>query len=182
MDNITEQAMNEIETRHNEIIKLENSIRELHDMFMDMAMLVESQVKTPIRSQHLQLCGLGLGQLRVKTNPQMLNSFIKLAIHLPTRTIYSYNSTIRIQNFFLLVVWKGSQAYEKVHSYSTINQLKHAVCLHHGNNSHRRKLAVFNFTQVSACIIIDISLSVPTELDGGYVFSSICLSVCKISQ
>ncbi|XP_039643056.1 syntaxin-1A isoform X2 [Perca fluviatilis] len=43
MDNITEQAMNEIETRHNEIIKLENSIRELHDMFMDMAMLVESQ-------------------------------------------------------------------------------------------------------------------------------------------
>ncbi|KAJ7997021.1 hypothetical protein DPEC_G00224590 [Dallia pectoralis] len=41
--NINEQAMNEIETRHAEIIKLENSIRELHDMFMDMAMLVESQ-------------------------------------------------------------------------------------------------------------------------------------------
>uniref|UniRef100_A0A673GZE9 Syntaxin-1A n=1 Tax=Sinocyclocheilus rhinocerous TaxID=307959 RepID=A0A673GZE9_9TELE len=41
--NISEQAMNEIETRHNEIIKLENSIRELHDMFVDMAMLVESQ-------------------------------------------------------------------------------------------------------------------------------------------
>lgn len=48
MDNITQQAMNEIETRHNEIIKLENSIRELHDMFMDMAMLVESQVKTDL--------------------------------------------------------------------------------------------------------------------------------------
>lgn len=48
MDNITQQAMNEIETRHNEIIKLENSIRELHDMFMDMAMLVESQVKTTL--------------------------------------------------------------------------------------------------------------------------------------
>ncbi|XP_043115838.1 syntaxin-1A isoform X1 [Puntigrus tetrazona] len=40
---ISEQAMNEIETRHNEIIKLENSIRELHDMFVDMAILVESQ-------------------------------------------------------------------------------------------------------------------------------------------
>lgn len=52
MDNITEQAMNEIETRHNEIIKLENSIRELHDMFMDMAMLVESQVKT-LQFRHL---------------------------------------------------------------------------------------------------------------------------------
>ena len=38
------QALNEIETRHNEIIKLETSIRELHDMFVDMAMLVESQV------------------------------------------------------------------------------------------------------------------------------------------
>lgn len=58
MDNITEQAMNEIETRHNEIIKLENSIRELHDMFMDMAMLVESQVKkTPMPPQYQQLCG-----------------------------------------------------------------------------------------------------------------------------
>ncbi|XP_072106055.1 syntaxin-1B-like [Mobula birostris] len=40
---ITKQALNEIETRHTEIIKLENSIRELHDMFVDMAMLVESQ-------------------------------------------------------------------------------------------------------------------------------------------
>jgi t-SNARE complex subunit (syntaxin) len=42
---IDKQALNEIETRHTEIIKLENSIRELHDMFVDMAMLVESQVK-----------------------------------------------------------------------------------------------------------------------------------------
>lgn len=41
---MTKQALNEIETRHNEIIKLETSIRELHDMFVDMAMLVESQV------------------------------------------------------------------------------------------------------------------------------------------
>ncbi|XP_074046514.1 syntaxin-1A [Macrotis lagotis] len=41
--NITKQALSEIETRHSEIIKLENSIRELHDMFTDMAMLVESQ-------------------------------------------------------------------------------------------------------------------------------------------
>lgn len=42
---MTKQALNEIETRHTEIIKLENSIRELHDMFVDMAMLVESQVR-----------------------------------------------------------------------------------------------------------------------------------------
>lgn len=37
------QSLKDIEARHNDIIKLENSIRELHDMFMDMAMLVESQ-------------------------------------------------------------------------------------------------------------------------------------------
>lgn len=42
---ISKQALSEIETRHSEIIKLENSIRELHDMFTDMAMLVESQVR-----------------------------------------------------------------------------------------------------------------------------------------
>ena len=34
----------DIEARHNDIMKLEQSIKELHDMFMDMAMLVESQV------------------------------------------------------------------------------------------------------------------------------------------
>lgn len=43
------QTLADIEARHADIIKLENSIRELHDMFMDMAMLVESQVRT-IRS------------------------------------------------------------------------------------------------------------------------------------
>lgn len=80
MDNITQQAMNEIETRHNEIIKLENSIRELHDMFMDMAMLVESQVKTLISLSpflFLQLCCLSLGQMHAnETNMQMLNMLI----------------------------------------------------------------------------------------------------------
>ncbi|XP_062399180.1 syntaxin-2 [Sardina pilchardus] len=40
---ITRQALNEIESRHQDIIRLESSIKELHDMFMDMAMLVETQ-------------------------------------------------------------------------------------------------------------------------------------------
>ena len=39
------QSLKDIEARHEDIMKLENSIRELHDMFMDMAMLVESQVR-----------------------------------------------------------------------------------------------------------------------------------------
>lgn len=40
------QTLADIEARHADIIKLETSIKELHDMFMDMAMLVESQVST----------------------------------------------------------------------------------------------------------------------------------------
>ncbi|CAH2295699.1 syntaxin-2 isoform X1 [Pelobates cultripes] len=40
---ITRQALNEIESRHKDIIKLESSIRELHEMFVDIAMLVETQ-------------------------------------------------------------------------------------------------------------------------------------------
>lgn len=52
---MTKQALNEIETRHTEIIKLENSIRELHDMFVDMAMLVESQVRGTTAGKHTRL-------------------------------------------------------------------------------------------------------------------------------
>ncbi|XP_038229909.1 syntaxin-2 isoform X3 [Dermochelys coriacea] len=40
---ITRQALNEIESRHKDIMKLESSIRELRDMFMDLAMFVETQ-------------------------------------------------------------------------------------------------------------------------------------------
>nr|XP_055051873.1 syntaxin-1A isoform X1 [Misgurnus anguillicaudatus] len=42
---ITEQAVKEIELRHSEIISLEKSLHELHEMFMQMAMLIESQGK-----------------------------------------------------------------------------------------------------------------------------------------
>lgn len=44
------QTLADIEARHNDIMKLEASIRELHDMFMDMAMLVESQVNLGVVS------------------------------------------------------------------------------------------------------------------------------------
>uniref|UniRef100_A0A8C0HD77 Syntaxin 2 n=1 Tax=Chelonoidis abingdonii TaxID=106734 RepID=A0A8C0HD77_CHEAB len=40
---ITRQALNEIESRHKDIMKLESSLRALHEMFMDMAMFVEAQ-------------------------------------------------------------------------------------------------------------------------------------------
>ncbi|KAG8505735.1 Syntaxin-3 [Galemys pyrenaicus] len=40
---ISRQALSEIEGRHKDIVQLESSIKELHDMFMDIAMLVENQ-------------------------------------------------------------------------------------------------------------------------------------------
>uniref|UniRef100_A0A8B9K7F0 Syntaxin-3 n=1 Tax=Astyanax mexicanus TaxID=7994 RepID=A0A8B9K7F0_ASTMX len=40
---ISKQALNEIEARHKDIMRLESSIKELHDMFVDIAMLVENQ-------------------------------------------------------------------------------------------------------------------------------------------
>ncbi|KAM9463162.1 syntaxin-4 isoform 1-T1 [Clarias gariepinus] len=39
----TRQALNEIESRHDEILKLEKSIRDLHEMFQYLAMEVEAQ-------------------------------------------------------------------------------------------------------------------------------------------
>lgn len=41
---ISKQALSEIEGRHKDILRLESSIKELHDMFVDIAMLVENQV------------------------------------------------------------------------------------------------------------------------------------------
>lgn len=43
----TEQAkqmLADVEARHNDILKLEKSLKELHDLFLEMAILVESQV------------------------------------------------------------------------------------------------------------------------------------------
>lgn len=53
------QTLADIEARHNDIMRLETSIRELHDMFMDMAMLVESQVNRKI--SHLMNFLMNLG-------------------------------------------------------------------------------------------------------------------------
>ncbi len=40
-----QQSLDEIEARHHDITKLENSIRELHNMFLDLAVLVADQVE-----------------------------------------------------------------------------------------------------------------------------------------
>jgi len=38
------ESLADIEARHEDIMKLENSIRELHEVFVQMAVLVENQV------------------------------------------------------------------------------------------------------------------------------------------
>lgn len=53
---IAKQTLADIEARHNDILKLEQSIKELHDMFMDMAMLVESQVKKYLNINFFYSC------------------------------------------------------------------------------------------------------------------------------
>uniref|UniRef100_A0A8C1J493 Syntaxin 3 n=1 Tax=Cyprinus carpio TaxID=7962 RepID=A0A8C1J493_CYPCA len=48
---ISKQALSEIEARHKDIMRLESSIKELHDMFVDIAMLVENQVRVCLLSR-----------------------------------------------------------------------------------------------------------------------------------
>lgn len=50
---INQQALNEIEARHKDIMRLESSIKELHDMFVDIAMLVENQVNESFKGNLL---------------------------------------------------------------------------------------------------------------------------------
>ncbi|KAF3704104.1 Syntaxin-4 [Channa argus] len=48
----TKQALNEIESRHDEILKLERSIRDLHEMFQYLAMEVEAQGEMVNQIEH----------------------------------------------------------------------------------------------------------------------------------
>jgi Syntaxin len=78
------QTLADIEARHADIIKLENSIRELHDMFMDMAMLVESQVMQTIQLKFVLYIGIcymfDLGAVDVCCCLyQMMNNFINFS-------------------------------------------------------------------------------------------------------
>lgn len=56
------ERLADIEARHNDIIKLEKSIGELHDMFIDMAMIVENQVSfmPPSPREYLVILGVSV--------------------------------------------------------------------------------------------------------------------------
>ncbi|XP_038056947.1 syntaxin-like isoform X1 [Patiria miniata] len=81
------QTLRDIEARHNDIIKLENSIRELHDMFMDMAMLVESQ-----------------GEMidRIEYNVEQSVDYVETA-KMDTKKAVKYQSKARRKKIYILI-------------------------------------------------------------------------------
>nr|CAD2129345.1 unnamed protein product [Meloidogyne enterolobii] len=82
------QTLADIEARHNDIMRLESSIRELHDMFMDMAMLVESQ-----------------GEMvdRIEYNVEHAKEFVDRAVA-DTKKAVQYQSKARRKKIFCLIV------------------------------------------------------------------------------
>ncbi|CAF0781540.1 unnamed protein product [Didymodactylos carnosus] len=82
------QSLADIEARHRDIIKLENSIKELHDMFIDMANLVQTQ-----------------GEMidRIEYNVIQSENFVKIA-STDTRKAVKYQSAARRKKCCLLCV------------------------------------------------------------------------------
>ena len=75
------QSLADIEARHGDIMKLEKSIKELHDMFIDMAALVQTQVQL---SFLLMLSTIGIvfkGEMidRIEYNVVQSENFVKAA-------------------------------------------------------------------------------------------------------
>ncbi|XP_074810707.1 syntaxin-3 isoform X1 [Natator depressus] len=84
---ISKQALSEIEGRHKDIVRLESSIKELHDMFVDIAMLVENQ---------------GAMIDRIETNMDQSVGFVERAVA-DTKKAVKYQSEAR-RTLLILVV------------------------------------------------------------------------------
>jgi t-SNARE complex subunit (syntaxin) len=74
------QSLADIEARHGDIIKLEKSIKELHDMFIDMAALVQTQVNLGVLNSILRM-NLFQGEMidRIEYNVVQSENFVKAA-------------------------------------------------------------------------------------------------------
>lgn len=82
------QSLKDIEARHNDIMRLETSIRELRDMFLDMAMLVESQ-----------------GEMvdRIEYNVEKSVDFVASAV-VETKKAVKYQSKARRKKFIIIAI------------------------------------------------------------------------------
>jgi len=94
------QTLADIEARHSDIMKLENSIRELHDMFMDMAMLVENQ-----------------GEMidRIEYNVEHAVDYVQTATQDTKKALKYQSKARRVSVTFLLL-----SSYSSHSSYSTV--------------------------------------------------------------
>lgn len=81
------QTLADIEARHADIMKLEKSIQELHDMFMDMAMLVEQQ-----------------GEMidRIEYNVEQAVDYVETA-KMDTKKAVKYQSKARRKLIFIII-------------------------------------------------------------------------------
>uniref|UniRef100_A0A8C2MY33 Syntaxin 3 n=1 Tax=Cricetulus griseus TaxID=10029 RepID=A0A8C2MY33_CRIGR len=84
---ISKQALSEIEGRHKDIVRLESSIKELHDMFMDIAMLVENQ---------------GAMIDRIENNMDQSVGFVERAVA-DTKKAVKYQSEARRKKIMLMI-------------------------------------------------------------------------------
>ncbi|XP_065055547.1 syntaxin-1A-like [Rhopilema esculentum] len=81
------QSLRDIEARHNDIMKLETSIRELHEMFTDMAILVESQ-----------------GEMinRIEYNVEQAAEYVQAAV-VDTKKAVKYQSKARRKKIIIII-------------------------------------------------------------------------------
>ncbi|XP_054997374.1 syntaxin-3 isoform X6 [Sorex araneus] len=84
---ISKQALSEIEGRHKDIVRLESSIKELHDMFMDIAMLVENQ---------------GAMIDRIESNMDQSVGFVERAVA-DTKKAVKYQSEARRKKIMIMI-------------------------------------------------------------------------------
>ncbi|XP_053098672.1 syntaxin-3 isoform X3 [Hemicordylus capensis] len=85
---ISKQALSEIEGRHKDIVRLESSIKELHDMFVDIAMLVENQ---------------GAMIDRIENNMDQSVGFVERAVA-DTKKAVKYQSEARRKTIIIIVI------------------------------------------------------------------------------
>ena len=75
------QSLSDIEARHGDIMKLEKSIKELHDMFIDMASLVQTQVNLSFLMMSSVIDIVLKGEMidRIEYNVVQSENFVKAA-------------------------------------------------------------------------------------------------------
>ena len=99
------QSLADIEARHGDIMKLEKSIKELHDMFIDMAALVQTQVQSTIVYRFLLMFSFLQGEMidRIEFNVVQSENYVTAA-NKDTKQAVRFQSAARRVSSLSLVV------------------------------------------------------------------------------